>query len=173
MFSEILSHQLARPQTIRLKSTSWMIPFQRRSSEQTINSFSPILIMTSTAAVSFVNTSNVIKRPHAQAPIWHTLKGFGGKPCCLITHPNMTISAPLKTCKFENFGSSSMPRCPEVSGRPQNTPLAVEHITLSKVVNTGFLHNYLIPFTRLRKYWLFIAIKGHDCKKQVKVSGYI
>lgn len=124
---------------------------------------------TGIAAVSFINTSNVIKKPQCQAPTWHTWRDFGGKPHCLITCPNMTISVSLKTCKFENFGSSAMPK---VSGRPQNTPLVVKHITLSNVVNRGFLHNYVIPFTRLRKYWLFIAIKGPDCKKQVKVSGY-
>lgn len=132
--------------------------------------FSPILITTDTAAASFVNGSNVIKRPRCSGSHLTHFKEFWGKPGYLITCPNMTISASLKRWKFENFGSSAMP---EVSGRSQNTPLAVEHITLSNVVNTGFLHNYLIPFARLKKYWLFIAIKGPDCKKQVKVSGYL
>lgn len=133
------------------------------------HTFSPILLTAGTAAVSFINISNVIKRPPCSGSHLTHFKGFWGKPRCLITHPNMTISASLKTCKFDNFGSSVMP---EVSGRLQNTPLAVDHITLSNVVNAGFLHNYLILFTRLRKYWLFIAIKGPDCKKQVKASQY-
>lgn len=169
MFLEKLSHQLARPQTMRLKSASWMIPFQRRSSEQTITIFHKFRLQPAVQQFISLTLPMWLRDLSAQAPTWHTLKGSGGKSHRLITHPNMTISASLKTCKFENFGSNAMP---EVSGRPQNTPLAVEHITLSNVVNTGFLHNYLIPFTRPRKYWLFIAIKGPDCKKQVKVPGY-
>ena len=132
--------------------------------------FSPILITTGIAAVSFFKASNVIKRPQCSGPHLTHFKEFLRKSGCLFTCPNMTISASLQICKFENWGSSVMP---EVSGRPWNTPLAVEHITLLKLVNIGFLHNYLIPFTRLRKYWLFVAIKGLDCKKQVKVSGYL
>lgn len=66
---------------------------------------------------------------------------------------------------------------PEVNGEARNTPLVAEYITeyitLLKVVNTGFLHNPLIPFTRVRKYWLFIAIKSSGYKKQVKMSGYL
>lgn len=132
--------------------------------------FSPILITASIAAASFFEASHVIKRSQCSGPHLTHFKRFLGKAGCLFTCPNETISASLQTCKFENCGSSVMP---EVSGRPQNTLLAVEHITLLKVINTGFLHNYLILFTRLRKYWLFVAVKGPYCKKQVKVSGYL
>lgn len=169
MFLEMLSHQLARPQTIRLKSASWMIPFWRRSAEQTITLFHQFWLQPAPQQFLSLTLPNVIKRPQCSGSHFTHFKVFWGKPHCLITHPNTTTSFPLKKCKFENFDSSVKP---EVSGRPQSTPLAVERITLSNVVNTGFLHNYLIPFTRLRKYWLFIAIKGPDCKKQVKVSGY-
>lgn len=162
----MLSHQQVRPQAIRLKSASWMILFQRTNGQ----CFPPVLITTGIAAVSFFKASNVIKRPQCSGPHFTHFKGVLRKSGCLYTWPNTTISASLQTCKFENRGPSLMP---EVSGRPRNTPLAVEHITLLKVVNTGFLHNYLISFTTLRKYWLFIAIKDLDCKKQARVSGYL
>lgn len=48
----------ARPQAIRMKSTSWMTPFERTSCEQTL--VPPVLITTSTAAILYLETSNVI-----------------------------------------------------------------------------------------------------------------
>jgi len=111
--------------------------------------FSQILIITSITAVSFYKAFNVIKRPQCSGHHLTHFEGFLGKPGCLFTHPTMTISASLQTCRFENCGPSVMP---EVIGRPRYTPLLVERISLLKLVNTSFLHNYLIPFTRLRKY---------------------
>lgn len=100
-----------------------------------------------------------------KVPIWQTSKDLGQNHAFYL---QAKIWQPLFLFK-KNCGPSAMP---EVSCKPRNTPLVVEHITLLKVVNTGFLHNPLIPFTRLRKYWLFVAIKSSGYKKQVKMSGY-
>lgn len=85
---------------------------------------------------SFFKASDVSKRPlHAGRHLTDFKRVFG---------PNTPSSASLHTCKVENCGSSATA---EVSGRPRNTPLAAQHITLLKGVNTGFPRNCLIPFT--------------------------
>lgn len=113
-----------------------------------LHCFVPILIPAGIAAVSFFKPSNMIERPHGQVPAWHTLKGFLRKLPCLFTCPNTTI------CFFSDIQIWKLwLRC-KTQGQWQTLEYTISHRAYYsfKSSNTGFLHNYLIPFTRLRKY---------------------
>lgn len=134
-----------------------------------LHCFAPILITASTAAVSFFKASNMIKIRHCSGPSLTYFKRFLRKPVCLFTCPNTTI------CFFSDIQIWKLWLRRDAQGQWQTLEYTISSRAYYsfKSSNTGFLHNHLIPFTRHRKYWLLAAIKGPDCKKPIKVSGYL